>query len=66
MLGQNEPASGKSGSALHQALHEMFLGTLHMPLMESNRTLYASLDHPEVLPLFTLEVAMVHLVICAT
>ncbi|KAG0589672.1 hypothetical protein KC19_1G038600 [Ceratodon purpureus] len=46
---QNGPGSGKSvnGNAQQQALREIFLGTLHMPLVESNRTLYASLDHPE-------------------
>lgn len=62
MLEQNGPGSGKgvNGSAKQQALREIFLGTLHMPLVESNRTLYASLDHPEVLLLFLLEVAAVH------
>lgn len=65
MLGQNGRGSGKSanGSALHQAVNEIFLGTLHMPLVESNKTLYSSLDHPEVLPLFSLEVTIVHVVI---
>lgn len=53
MLGQNGQASGKNatGSALHKALHEIFLGSLHMPLVESNKTLYSSLDHPDVLSL---------------
>lgn len=46
---QNGQASGKNatGSALHKALHEIFLGSLHMPLVESNKTLYSSLDHPD-------------------
>lgn len=59
MLEQNGPGSGKSvnGNAQQQALREIFLGTLHMPLVESNRTLYASLDHPEVL--------LLHVVICS-
>jgi hypothetical protein len=67
MLGQKGTGSGKSanGSAQQQALREIFLGTLHMPLIESNRTLYASLDHPEVLLLFLLEVPTVHVPICA-
>jgi len=78
MVGQNELGSGKSvnGSALHQALHEIFLGTPHMPLMESNKTLYSSLDHPDVLLLslwkslwfmwsFFLFTCLVHLLVTA-
>jgi len=65
IFGQNVPRSGKNvnGSALHQAVEEIFLGTLHMPLVESSKTLYSSLDHPEVLPLFSLEVSMIHIVV---
>ena len=62
MHGQNGPGSGKSmnGSAQQQALREIFLGTLHMPLVESNKTLYASLDHPEVPFHLLFDVATVH------
>ena len=65
IVGQNVPRLGKNvnGSALHQAVQEIFLGTLHVPLVESNKTLYSSLDHPEVLPLFSLEVSVVHIII---
>ncbi|XP_024370435.1 uncharacterized protein At3g06530 isoform X2 [Physcomitrium patens] len=45
---ENRSEPGKSQrSAQQEALNEIFLGTLHMPLVESNKTLYASLDHPE-------------------
>ncbi len=31
-----------------QALHDIFYGSLHMPLADSNISLYLSVDHPEV------------------
>ncbi len=31
-----------------QALRDIFYGSLHMPLADSNTSLYLSVDHPEV------------------
>ena len=40
---------GSKANLQQQALHDIFVGSPHMFLAESNNTLYLSLDHPEVL-----------------
>jgi hypothetical protein len=45
---QEEDGTGVKEAPKMQALRDIFYGSLHMPLADSNTSLYLSVDHPEV------------------
>jgi hypothetical protein len=45
---QEEDGTGVKEGPRMQALRDIFYGSLHMPLADSNTSLYLSVDHPEV------------------